>query len=91
MRFLHVILVHHSILQCRINALMTQKLLHLLDRHTLVDGHCSQRPTKLVRMYLIKVQFTTNFPETNFNTADLQTLVRLQKGYKQRFVTICTF
>lgn len=69
MRFLHIILINHSILKCRINALMAQKLLHLLDWHTLVDGHCSQRPTKLVRMYLIKVQFTTNFAETDFNTA----------------------
>ena len=71
MRFLHIVLIDHSILQCRINALMAQKLLHLLNWHALVDCHCSQRPAKLMRMHLVEVQLTTDFAEADLDAADL--------------------
>lgn len=54
MRFLHIILVHHSVLERGINALVTEKLLYLLNWHAFVDSHCSKRPSELVRMYLMK-------------------------------------
>ena len=54
MRLLYVILIHHSVLERGINALVAEKLLYLLDWHTLVDGHRCQRPSELVRMDLMK-------------------------------------
>ena len=71
MRFFHVILVHHSILERCINALVAEKLLHLLNGHTLVACHCSQRPAKLMRMHLVEVQLTTDFAEADLDAADL--------------------
>jgi len=79
MGFLHVVLVHHRILERSINALVSEKLLYLLDRHALVDCHCSQRPAKLMRMHLVEVQLTTDFTKSNLNTADLQPTIRLQQ------------
>ena len=39
MRLLHIILIHHRILERGVDALMAEKLLHLLDGHPLVDSH----------------------------------------------------
>ena len=58
---------------------MAEKLLYLLNRHALVDCHCSQRPAKLMRMHLLEVQLTANFAEADFDAADLQPSIRLQQ------------
>ena len=52
-RHLYVRLIHHSIVQRRINFDMPQQPLHLFNRHPLVDGHRRQRAAELVRMYFM--------------------------------------
>ena len=91
MRFFYVILIDHSVLQCGINTLMAQKLLYLFYWHPLVNSHCSQRPAKLMRMNLVKIQFSANFAEANFDAADLQSVIRLNQGYKQSLIIIRAF
>ena len=84
----YVVLVDHRVLERRVDALMAKKLLHLFDRHPLINGHRCQRPAELVRMNLVEVQFLANLAETNFHTADLQPLIRTEEGYEQRFIVI---
>ena len=91
MRFFYVVLIDHSVLQCRINTLMPQKLLDLFYWHSLVNGHCCQSPAELMRMNLVKVQLSTNFAETDFDAADLQAVLRLNQGDKQSFGIIRAF
>ena len=50
MRLLDIRLIHHSVLQSGIDALMAQKLLYLLNRHSFVDCHRCKCPPKLVWM-----------------------------------------
>ena len=91
MRFLHIILIHHSVLERCIDALVAEKLLHLLNWHAFVDSHCSKRSSKLVWMHLMKTQLTTNFAEPDLHAADLKPVKWLQQGYKQCFIAVCAF
>ena len=40
MGYFDVVLVYHGVLQGGIYALVAEELLHLLDWHALIDGHC---------------------------------------------------
>ena len=91
MGLFHVVLVHHSVLKRRINALVAEKLLHLLNWHAFVDSHCSKRPSELVRMHLMKTQLTTDFAKSDLHAADLKPVKWLQQGYKQCFIAVCAF
>ena len=65
-------LVDHCILKSSIQTLMTEQVLDLLDRHTLVNGHCCQCPSELMWMYLCHVQSSTNLSQSYLNAAYLQ-------------------
>ena len=88
MGLFHIILIDHCILKRGVYALMPQKLLYLLDRHTLINGHCGKSSAKFVRMNLVEAQFSANFSEADFNTTNLQPLVWLQQRNKQSFIFI---
>lgn len=51
MRSLHVILVHHSVVHGGVYFRMAEQLLHLFDRHPLINGMSRQRTTELMRMH----------------------------------------
>ena len=74
MRFFHIILVDHCVLECGIDALMPKELLNLLDWHSFVNRHCGQSSSEFMRVNLMETQFTANFPQTYLNTANLQPL-----------------
>ena len=69
---------------------MAEKLLNLLNRHAFVNGHCGKRPSKLVRMHLMKTQFTANFAESYLHAADLKSVKWLQQRYEQCLICVCT-
>ena len=55
---------------------MPQKLLKLLNRHSLVDCHRCKSTPELVRMYFLKSQPFSKFTQANLNAADFQSFVR---------------
>ena len=83
MRYFDVILVYHSILQGGIDALVAEKLLHLLDWHAFVDRHSCECPPKFVRVYLGYAKSSAEFSQANLHAADQQTIIRCLQRYKQ--------
>ena len=67
-----------------------EKLLYLLDRHSLVDCHRRQGASEFMRMYLIQVQFSPQVAQAYLNAADLQPVVRLLQRHKQGWIIICS-
>ena len=67
---LYIILINNGIMQCGINAYMTEQSLHLFDWHTFIDGHCCKRTTKFMRMDLRHRKGLPKFPDTHFYTTD---------------------
>ncbi len=90
MRQFDVILVHHSVLQGGIEALVAEQMLHLLDRHTFVNSHGGQCTAELVRVYLRDVELTTEIAQTNLDTADLQAFTWSEEGHEESFVIVST-
>ena len=84
----YIALLHHCVLQGRINPLMPQKPLKLFDRHTLIDCHCRQRPPGLVRMHFRNVQPLAHLTEPMFNSANPYPLIRGTQCHKERGVII---
>ena len=72
-----VILVNHSILQSGIDALVTEQLLYLLDRHTLVNCRGRKRSSEFMRMHFAQVKFSAQFAQTNFDATDQQPVIRM--------------
>lgn len=88
MRGLNISLVHHRILQRSINALVAEQLLHLLDRHPLVDCHRRQCTSEFMWMHFIQVQFPPQVAQAYLDAADLQPVVRLLQRHEQGRVII---
>lgn len=86
---LHISLIHHSIVQRGVNLHMSQHLLHLFYRHTLVNSHCCQSPTEFVRMNLVKVYFLAELAQTNLHTANGQSGVWRMEANEQSRIGIC--
>lgn len=72
----HIALFDHCVLQGRIYSLMPKEPLKLLYRHSLINGHCRQRPPKLMRMYFRNVQTSAHLAEPMLDAANLYPLVR---------------
>ena len=53
MRCFYIALLHYRALQGRVYPLMFKEPLKLLNRHSLINRHCCQRPPELVRMHSI--------------------------------------
>ena len=85
---LDIRLIHHRILQSGINALVSEELLHLLDRHPFVDRHSSKCPSELVRVCLVDAEITSYIPEADLHVADLQAVKRLDKRNKECFFIV---
>lgn len=83
MRQLHVALLHHRILKRCIYSFMAEKLLQLLDRHSLVNCLRSECPPKLVRMHLLDVQTLSDFPDAGLNSSDRQSRMRSLQSDEQ--------
>ena len=83
MRNLYVILIHHRVLQRGVNALVAEELLHLLNRHALVNGHGCQRPAEFVRMDATQLQLFAEFMQPDLDSPYLEPVVGLLQGNKQ--------
>ena len=79
MGFFYIVLIDHRVLERGVDALVTEELLYLFDRHSLINGHRRQGSPELVRMDLVKAQLPSDFSKPNFNPADLQSLVWAQQ------------
>lgn len=87
MGLLYITLVHHRILERSIHTLVAQELLYLLNGHTLINSHGRQSAAEFVRMNFVQVQFFTQAAKTNFDTADLQTVIGpLQRNKECRII-----
>ena len=71
-----ITLFDHCVLQGRIYLSMPQKLLKLLNRHSVVDCHRCKSTPELVRMYFLKSQPFSKFTQANLDAADFQSFVR---------------
>ena len=67
---------------------MSKELLNLFNWHSFVNCHGSQGPSKFMGMDFMEAQLTANLPQTNLNTADLQSLKRFQQRNKQGVIVI---
>lgn len=54
----------------RVYSRMPEQFLHLLDRHSLVDGVRGQRASEFMRMNPIDAGFLSELPKTAFDAAD---------------------
>lgn len=52
MRQLHILLLDHGVVHGGINFLVTEELLHLLDRHSFAYHRSCQYSSELMRMHL---------------------------------------
>lgn len=57
MRYLNIILIHHSISESCINLLMPEYLLHLFNRHALLNCSGCHNSSKLMWVYLYLLIF----------------------------------
>ena len=49
---LHILLLYHSVMHGRINFLVAEQLLHLLNWHPFINSRCCKCPSELMRMHL---------------------------------------
>lgn len=56
---------------------MTENALDLFYRHSFIDGHSGESATKFVRMYLVHSNALADCSESDFNSADCQSVVGL--------------
>ena len=71
----HIGLVHHCVLQRCINLRVTEKHLHLFNRHPLINCSCRKRSTKLMRIDTLDCKAFPNVTQTNLHSADFQSLM----------------
>jgi len=76
-------LADHGILKSGIDLLVPQKLLYLLDGHSLVDGPRRQSPPELVRMNPSNMKPLPQTPQADFHAADLQAFMGIQQRNEQ--------
>ena len=81
-RYFHIVLVHHRVLQRGVQALVTEQVLHLFNGHAFVDGHRGQGAAEFVRVHTRQVQFLPQSSQADFNTADFETVVWRQQRHK---------
>ena len=83
MCYLDICLIDHSIVERSVYLYMAQHLLYLLYWHTFINGHGCERASKLVRVYLGKIDVFTELPQTDFNATDSKSGIWLVKADKQ--------
>ena len=83
MRFFDIVLINHCVLKRGIYALMTQELLDLLNRHSLIDCHCCQSSAKFMRMNFMKIKLPSNLAKSDFDTANLKPITWFQKDHRR--------
>lgn len=54
-------------------------MMYFLDIHTFIYFHSSERTTELVKVNLWNIQFSTKFPKTDFNIANLKVVAWSQQ------------
>ena len=60
-----------------VDALMSEQMLNLLDRHPFVDRHGRQRAAEFVRMNFRDVQFPAELAKPDLHAADFEAIIRL--------------
>ena len=68
--------VDHRVLHRRVDLRVAEELLHLLDRHSLVDGARGEGAAELVRMDLRDVEPAAERAEANLHAVDAEPAVR---------------
>ena len=71
MRVLDIPLVHHGVLQGRINSLVPEEHLDLFDGHSLVNRTRCQRTPELMRMNLVQRNRPSELSQHHLNAAYL--------------------
>ena len=67
---------------------MTEELLHLLDRHSLVYCVCCKRPPEFVRVNALGEQSSSQLPQAQFDSANAQTLAPSIQTYEEGRIII---
>ena len=52
---LYVALLHHGVMKGGVNLLISQKPLHLFDRHSFVNGGCGHSPPEFIRVHIMNI------------------------------------
>ena len=68
---------------------MTENALDLFYRHSFIYCHSGESTTKFVRMNFVKSNTIAYCPETDFNAADCQSVIRIGQRDEKSRVCIC--
>ena len=71
----HIDLIHFSIVEGGVDFDMTENALDLFYRHSFIYCHSGESTTKFVRMYLVHSNALADCTESDFNSADCQSVV----------------
>ena len=87
---LHVVLIDHRVCHSCLDLAVSEKLLHLFDRHAFVYRPCCKRAAELVRVDFCDAEAPPKFSQANFHAADLQALMWFLERDKERRIIVCT-
>lgn len=77
MRHFHIDLIHFRIVEGGVDFDVTENALDLFYGHSFVYCHRGEGSAELVRVNLVQSNTLAYGSETNFNTADCQSVIRL--------------
>ena len=71
----HIDLIYFSIVEGGVDFHMTENALDLFYRHSFIYCHSGEGATEFVRMYLVHSNALADCTESDFNSADCQSVV----------------